>query len=134
MTKATEFLLKAQRTIQQRGEDYDTQDGERSVAATVTAFNAITGQNIDEAEGWLFLQILKDVRQWSNPERYHADSAMDCVAYAALKAEALSSRGREYGGGPSVVFKDTPCGGCGGVLYKTEDIYCADCQCMDTSK
>jgi len=34
---------------------------------------------------------LKDVRQWQNPNKYHADSAEDCVSYAALKAEALSS-------------------------------------------
>lgn len=35
------------------------------------------------------LQLLKDVRQWSNPDIYHADSAEDCISYAALKAEAL---------------------------------------------
>lgn len=35
------------------------------------------------------LQLLKDVRQWSNPNSYHADSAEDCISYAALKAEAL---------------------------------------------
>jgi len=55
----------------------------------VTAFNVITGHFLSEADGWLLLQILKDVRQWTAPE-YHADSAEDCVSYAALKAEALA--------------------------------------------
>ena len=39
-----------------------------------------------------FLLILKDVRQWQK-EAYHEDSAIDCVAYAALKAEALANAG-----------------------------------------
>jgi len=87
--KAHEFLGKAQALMEERGKQYDAQDGERSMWRTVEAFNAITGRNLTEAEGWLLLQILKDVRQWQNTS-YHADSAEDCVAYAALKAEALS--------------------------------------------
>jgi hypothetical protein len=35
------------------------------------------------------LQLLKDVRQWTKID-YHADSAVDCVSYAALKAESLA--------------------------------------------
>ena len=57
--------------------------------ATVTAFNAITGRDLSEAEGWLLLQLLKDVRQWQRSS-FHRDSAEDSVAYAALKAEALA--------------------------------------------
>lgn len=87
--KAHEFLGKAQAIMLERGKQYDKPEGERSMGAAVAAFNTITGQLISEAEGWLLLQILKDVRQWQNPA-YHADSAEDCVAYAALKAEALS--------------------------------------------
>jgi hypothetical protein len=87
--KAHEFLGKAQALMLERGKQYDKPEGERSMAATVSAFNAITGQSLTEAEGWLLLQILKDVRQWQNPA-YHADSAEDGVAYSALKAEALS--------------------------------------------
>ena len=88
--KATDFLEKGAEILGTRGKDYDTEGGERSMGKTVNAFNEITGQNLTEAEGWLLMQILKDVRQWSNPT-YHADSAEDCVNYAALKAEALSS-------------------------------------------
>lgn len=74
--------------IKNRASAYDQQDGERSAAKTAKAFNAITGKNITESEVWLILQLLKDVRQWSR-EDYHQDSAEDCIAYAALKAESL---------------------------------------------
>jgi hypothetical protein len=56
----------------------------------VTAFNAITGHTLSESEGWLLLQVLKDVRLFTR-EAYHADSAEDCIAYAALKAEAMGA-------------------------------------------
>lgn len=88
---APSFLQSALQTLTQRGKDYDKPEGERSAAAVAVAFNAITGRNLTEAEVWLVLQLVKDVRQWQNPGRYHADSALDCVAYAALKAEALAS-------------------------------------------
>lgn len=74
----------------ERGKQYDSPEGERSMGRTVHAFNAITGRDLTEAEGWLLLQVLKDVRQWQNPDKFHEDSALDCVAYAALKAEALA--------------------------------------------
>jgi len=93
-TTAPDFLQSALNTLTQRGKDYDKPEGERSAAAVAVAFNAITGRNLTEAEVWLVLQLVKDVRQWQNPERYHADSALDCVAYAALKAEALASSGK----------------------------------------
>ena len=85
---ALDFLQDSMHTLEQRGKDYDQQDGERSMGKTVIAFNAITGKQLTEAEGWLLLQLLKDVRQWTSPS-YHHDSALDCVAYSALKAEAL---------------------------------------------
>lgn len=86
--RADEYLGKAQTLMIERGKQYGKPEGERSMGKAVMAFNAITGRNIRESEGWLLLQILKDVRQWQNPA-FHADSAEDCVAYAALKAEAL---------------------------------------------
>lgn len=90
--KSTEFLQSAMDVQKERGEQYDKPSGERSMGATVLAFNAITGRDLSEAEGWLLLQTLKDVRQWQNPDRYHHDSALDGVAYSALKAEALSEQ------------------------------------------
>ena len=70
-----------------RASTYDAEGGERSMGKAVDAFNAIHGTDITEAQGWHLLQILKDVRLFTSPS-YHADSAEDCVAYAALKAEA----------------------------------------------
>lgn len=87
--KSTDFLQSAIDVQAERGKQYDSPEGERSMGRTMAAFNAITGRDLAEAEGWLLLQILKDVRQWQNPEQYHHDSALDGVAYASLKAEAL---------------------------------------------
>lgn len=89
---ATDILAESKSILTERGRVYDSKTGERSMASTVTAFNAITGQKLTEPEGWLLLQILKDVRQWSKKE-YHPDSALDAIGYAALKAESLSNEG-----------------------------------------
>lgn len=83
------LLTRAAELMAERGKQYDKPEGERSMGKAVAAFNAITGRAITEAEGWLLLQVLKDVRLWQRPG-YHADSAEDCVAYGALKAEAKS--------------------------------------------
>ena len=72
-----------------RAATYDQPEGERSMGKTVAAFNAVTGRNLTEAEGWLLLDILKQVRLFQRAG-YHADSAEDHIAYAALMAEAKS--------------------------------------------
>ena len=84
---ATTILAKAAAHMEERGRTYDAPGGERSMGKTVAAFNAITGAEITEAQGWLLMQLLKDVRLFTRPG-YHADSAEDAIAYAALKAEA----------------------------------------------
>ncbi len=83
------FLHRAAAIMDERGKTYDQADGERSMGRTVAAFNAITGRDLTEAEGWLLLETLKNVRQWQRPA-FHQDSADDGVAYSALKAEALA--------------------------------------------
>lgn len=85
---ASDIADAALKHIRERASTYDQPTGERSAAKTAMAFNAITGKDIAESEVWLLLQLLKDVRQWSRKE-YHQDSAEDCIAYAALKAESL---------------------------------------------
>lgn len=84
---APEFLSHAASIMEERGKQYDKPEGERSMGKCVAAFNIITGHDLLESEGWLLMQLLKDVRQWQRPG-YHEDSAEDCIAYAALKAEA----------------------------------------------
>ncbi len=84
---APQFLQRAADIMAERARQYDKPEGERSMGTAVAAFNLITGREISEAEGWLLLQVLKDVRQWQRVG-FHLDSAEDCIAYAALKAEA----------------------------------------------
>lgn len=84
---APELLGKARKHMEDRAATYDKPEGERSMANTVDAFNVITGRDLLESEGWLLMQILKDVRDRQRKDA-HVDSLEDCIAYAALKAEA----------------------------------------------
>lgn len=86
---AHDYLTQAADLMVQRGKQYDKPSGERSMGKTVAAFNAITGRDLSESEGWLLMLLLKQVRQWQTPE-FHRDSAEDSVAYAALLAESLT--------------------------------------------
>ena len=90
--KSNEFLQSAIDVQKERGAQYDKPSGERSMGATVAAFNCITGNNLKEQDGWMLLGLLKLVRQSQNPEKYHHDSALDFVAYASLYAEAASEQ------------------------------------------
>ena len=84
----TAILGKAAALMEERGKQYDQPQGERSMGRAVTALNAVLGrQALTESEGWLLLQLLKDVRDRQRAEP-HPDSLEDGVAYAALKAEA----------------------------------------------
>lgn len=88
--KATEALIKAAEHLAERAKTYDTDSGERSISKTVAIFNTFHGTSLTEQQGWHFMQIMKDVRLFTK-KGYHADSAEDCLAYAALKAESMSS-------------------------------------------
>jgi hypothetical protein len=87
LPSAPDILSRAAQHMADRAATYDKPEGERSMGATVAAFNAVTGRDLAEAEGWLLLQLLKDVRLFQRPG-YHADSAEDAVAYTALMGEA----------------------------------------------
>lgn len=82
---ADEILKTAANTLRQRGEEYDASGGERSMQATVEAFNAITGRNLREEEGWAFMAVLKLVRAQRGQG---TDSYVDGAAYFALMGEA----------------------------------------------
>ena len=84
---APQLLNKAATIMEQRAATYDKPEGERSMAATITAFNAITGQSLTEAHGWLLMAVLKMVRDNQRPAA-HLDSCEDLVAYASLYGEA----------------------------------------------
>lgn len=89
---ADQYLQEARDTMIERGKQYDSPEGERSMEKIVSVFNTITGKNLTESEGWLFMSCLKKVRQYQG--KPHLDSCVDDVAYAALFAE---SRMREQG-------------------------------------
>lgn len=84
---AAQILSRSAEHMQDRAATYDSPEGERSMARAVAVFNAFHGLGMTEAQGWHFMQVLKDVRLFTAPG-YHADSAEDGVAYCALKAEA----------------------------------------------
>ena len=84
---AIEFLERAADLMLERGQEYDSPDGERSMKSTVAAFNVLTGNILSEQEGWLFMLLLKISRQHQSPG-WHQDSSEDAIAYAALMAEA----------------------------------------------
>lgn len=90
---AIEFLDKADSMMCERAAEYDKPGGERSMRQMVTAFNAITGRDLSETEGWLMMKLLKDVRLFSNRKVAHMDSLIDGVSYSALMAESAVSGG-----------------------------------------
>lgn len=93
VNSAPALLNEAAEIMEERGKQYDQKNGERSMAQTVKAFNAITGHNLSEADGWEFMLILKQVRLFSVRGKTHADSVKDSVAYTALLGEAAMTKG-----------------------------------------
>jgi hypothetical protein len=90
MANAVEILRKAAQLIEDRAAQRDRPGGEKSMLATVTAFNAIYGTSLSETQGWHFMELLKMVR--SAYGVYVPDDYEDKVAYAALAAESAEPR------------------------------------------
>ena len=91
---AASMLTAALGHMEDRAKTYDAPGGERSMGKTVAAFNTITGLVLTEEQGWLFMEILKQVR--SQQGGYRADNYEDMVAYAALRGEcAARERGNK---------------------------------------
>lgn len=108
--KAPEILTRSAEIMAERAKQYDSPQGERSMGKAVAAFNAITGQSLSEANGWLLMALLKMVRDNTTTEP-HEDSINDLVAYGALYGEArLASMNDwiEWVGGECPVPKGTP--------------------------
>lgn len=84
---APDLLNAAAGHMRDRAKTYDKPEGERSMAATVEAFNAITGRDLRESEGWLLMSILKMVRSETR-DAPHRDSVEDLCAYTGLYGEA----------------------------------------------
>jgi hypothetical protein len=83
---AADILRQAAETIEQRGNERDTEDGERSMDRAVEAYRALKGDRIrNEADGWDFMVLLKLSR--ASEGAYQPDDRLDMTAYAALAAE-----------------------------------------------
>lgn len=90
---ADDFLAQARATIASRKSDRD-QGNERSMGRIVSAFNALTGNDLSERDGWVFMVVLKLARAevgTSNTDHY-----VDGSAYFALAGESACG-----GGGPT---------------------------------
>lgn len=85
--RAPDFLLKAVEEMQAKAKLRDQPEGERSMARTVQAFNALTGNDISERDGWLFMACLKMARA-STTEKGVVDDYVDGAAYLALAGES----------------------------------------------
>jgi hypothetical protein len=84
--KAHEILEAGLGHMKDRSATYDKPAGERSMGATVDAFRSITGHDLTEEQGWLFMGLLKMVR--SQQGGFRADNYEDLAAYAGLQGEA----------------------------------------------
>jgi len=87
---ASDILEKAAGHLKDRAATYDKPQGERSIAAAVRAFLAVTGDGLMNTpeRGWLFMALLKAVR--SQQGAFKADNYEDGAAYFALAGEAAA--------------------------------------------
>lgn len=90
---AQDFLASAAYEMKDREVTYDAEGGERSIDKTVEMFNALTGHNLTEEQGWKFLVCLKLVR--TEQGDFKADNFIDGSAYFALAGEAANIESRK---------------------------------------
>lgn len=86
---AAETLRRAAQHIEDRAAARDQPQGERSMARAVAAFNALTGHQLTERDGWLFMVTLKAARACTTATG-QPDDYEDLSAYAALAAESAA--------------------------------------------
>jgi hypothetical protein len=85
---AYRFLEDASKVMKQRAQLRDKPEGERSMESIVKTFNALTGKDLTEAEGWEFMVILKMVR--GRQGKFNEDDYTDMAAYSGLLGECES--------------------------------------------
>ena len=80
------LLSEARDTLSQRAKLRDDEgEAERSMKATVDAFNAMYGTSLTEEQGWMFMVFLKAAR--ARGGEVHRDDYVDGSAYFALAGE-----------------------------------------------
>ena len=92
---ADEILQVANEAIVQRGVMYDStgQQQERSMGKVVAMFNALTGHELTNEQGWKFMCLLKLAR--SEQGEFSLDSFIDLAAYAALAGEEAAKHNQQ---------------------------------------
>ena len=85
---AHHFLEAAKGHLGARATTYDKPAGERSMGRTVNAFAALTDIQLTEEHGWLFMEVLKQVRSLQG--KFKADNYEDLAGYAALRGETAA--------------------------------------------
>ena len=91
---APQMLKRASDLMVERAVQYDSPEGERSMEKITNAFSAITGKNITESEGWMFMVLLKLVRD-NTRTLGHQDSCEDLIAYSSLYGESRLTNQKE---------------------------------------
>ena len=86
---AHDILQAAGKHMQDRSATFDKPQGERSIPATVQAFNAVTGHQLTAEQGWIFVMLLKAVR--SQQGDFLVDSYEAGAAYFALAGEQAAA-------------------------------------------
>ncbi len=86
---APEILEAAAGHILSRAQSRDLPEGERSMARAVTAFNALTGLQLGERDGWIFMAVLKMARATAGS--LNRDDYEDGAAYMALAGESAEA-------------------------------------------
>lgn len=86
---AADFLSDGLAILTERGNQYGSEGRECSFPQVAQAFTAITGKPLVGSDVCLILALVKQVRQYAQPDRFHQDSAVDGVNYTALQAEQL---------------------------------------------
>ncbi len=84
---ASEILREVSNLIKSRAVDRDV-DQERSMAVTVELFFKLTGIQVSEYNGWLFMACLKLARNRVGTGVFNRDHLMDAMAYLALALES----------------------------------------------
>lgn len=88
MMLAQNILMDAHEAIAGRAAERDQPTGERSMLRCVNAFNAMTGHNLSEHDGWIFMVALKTARAYGG--RFNSDDYIDGSAYMALAGECAA--------------------------------------------
>ena len=86
---AADFLSEGLKILSERGNQYGSNQRECSFPQAAEAFNALTGHKLKGSDICLIIALVKQVRQYAQPSRFHEDSAVDGVNYLALQSELL---------------------------------------------